>query len=353
MGFSQHLIKWYATAHRPLPWRKTKDPYKIWLSEIILQQTRIDQGTDYYHRFIDKFPDIFSLAAAQEVEVLKLWQGLGYYSRARNLHATAKMIAHEHNGIFPDDYDTVKGLKGIGPYTAAAVLSIAFNKPYALVDGNVFRVMTRFLAIETPVTDAQTRKTVMAFLDSEIDKKQPGIFNQSLMELGALICKPQNPACNECPLAKDCAALKLGLTSSLPVQGKKIRVTKRYFNYIVITSYTGKKRYIYINKRSKTDIWKNLYDFPLIETAKSKSAGRIIKSQEWEEMFSGTHAEVISVSEPVMHQLTHQTLIVRFIEVAIPSKLKSSNDFIRIKTDDILNYPVPRLIEKYLEKLPE
>jgi len=338
--------------HRPLPWRETNDPYRIWISEIILQQTRVGQGYDYYRRFIDKYPDIIALSKAQEEDVLKLWQGLGYYSRARNLLKTAKNIVNDYNGIFPDTYNEVISLKGIGPYTAAAILSIAFNKPYSVIDGNVLRVMARYLAIKKPVADVSAKKEIASYLSSQIDKKKPGTFNQAIMEIGALVCKPGKPSCEKCPLSRDCKAYKLKKTSEFPVPGRKTAVVKRYFYYLVIRVRHKKGIYLYINKRTGTDIWKNLYDFPSLETSKQQSTLQLTKSKGWNDLFKGVNPKVVSVSEQILHRLTHRELIVRFIEVKITTGLKCKNNFLLIGSEKIHLYPVPRLIEKYLENNP-
>jgi A/G-specific adenine glycosylase len=349
MTFSRKIIGWYKREHRVLPWRETKDPYCIWLSEIILQQTRVEQGLGYYDRFVKKFPDVFTLAKADEQEVLKTWQGLGYYSRACNLLVTAKIIVKKFKGVFPGNYSEIISLKGIGPYTAAAIMSIAFNKPYPVVDGNVLRVISRFLAIDKPIKDLATTKEINIFLESVIDKKQPGNFNQAMMELGALICKPKNPDCGSCPLAFGCKAFKKGKTNMFPVKGHKTVVLPRYLYYLVIHSEFRNKPYIYINKRSDNDIWKNLYDFPWIEVQKPKTLKQLQCLADWKKLFINDQPEILSFGTLITHKLSHRELFVRFIEMEIKTQLSLNSGLIRILPSEIKQYPVPRLIEKYLE----
>jgi A/G-specific adenine glycosylase len=351
MNFSKEIIDWYLNEHRALPWRETQNPYFIWLSEIILQQTRVNQGLEYYNNIIREFPDIFSLARAKEEKVLKLWQGLGYYSRARNLLKTAKAIIKKHNGIFPENYEEIIDLKGIGPYTAAAILSIAYSKPFPVIDGNVLRVMSRYFVIAEPIDDIPTRNRINNHLKKLIDKEQPGNFNQAIMELGALICKPMNPECNKCPVAKACKALKTERTDAFPVKNKKSPVSKRFFFYMVIRMNHRNKEYIYINKRNDKDIWKKLFDFPLIESDKPLNLIQLKRSAGWKKIF-GTldSADVLEFGEQIIHKLTHRELIVRFVEIRIRKQLDNNLDFIKIFPTEIKKYPVPRLIEKFLEE---
>ena len=234
MKFSNTLIYWYLQNKRALPWRKSKHPYFIWLSEIMLQQTRVVQGLAYYLKFTEEFPTVFDLAKAEESTVLKMWQGLGYYSRARNLHFSAKYIANELNGEFPSTYKEIIKLKGVGDYTASAIASICFNEPTAVVDGNVYRVLSRYFGIATPINSSAGIKEFKALAQSLLNTKQPGTYNQALMDFGAMHCKPQNPLCDTCPFANSCVALEKKLTKELPVKEKKIKITKRYFNFLVI-----------------------------------------------------------------------------------------------------------------------
>ncbi len=259
-NFSRKLIDWYRENGRDLPWRRTKNPYLIWISEIILQQTRVVQGYDYYQRFVTRFPDVFALAAADEDEVMKYWQGLGYYSRARNLHAAARRMAEA--GGFPVTYAGVRALKGVGEYTAAAICSFAYDMPYAVVDGNVYRVLSRWLGIDTPIDSTEGKKLFVRIADELLDCECPGLYNQAIMDFGALQCTPVAPDCLFCPLNDSCVARLKGIASSLPVKQHKIKVTNRYFNYI----YVRMGAYTFIHKRSGNDIWKNLYEPPLVET---------------------------------------------------------------------------------------
>lgn len=256
--FSEKLIAWYAENKRELPWRDTTDPYIIWISEIILQQTRVAQGYDYFLRFIHRFPNVTALAEAPEDEVMKCWQGLGYYSRARNLHAAAKSM----NGVFPATYEEVRALKGVGDYTAAAICSSAYGMPYAVVDGNVYRVLSRYFGIDTPVDSTEGKKLFAALADEMMDKSQPAVYNQAIMDFGAIQCTPQSPNCLFCPLVDSCSALKEGTITKLPVKQHKTKTTNRYFNYI----YVRVGACTYLHKRTEDDIWKNLFEFPLIET---------------------------------------------------------------------------------------
>jgi A/G-specific adenine glycosylase len=345
---SSALIMWYRAERRALPWRCTQDPYKIWISEIILQQTRVVQGIEYYLRFIDVFPDIRSLAIADEEKVLKLWQGLGYYSRARNLHAAALQVMEHFNGKFPEQYNNVISLKGIGPYTAAAILSIAFNQPYPVIDGNVKRVVARFLAIDKPVDLAEVNKIIEGFLLKEIDRKNPGDFNQAIMELGAMICKPGKPDCKVCPISKNCRAFISDKTSDYPVLSEKSEITKRYFYYLVITEKGTDA--IYLRKRTEKDIWQNLYDFPIIETEMPISKQKLILTDDWKKIFAGQKTPGIEFGPEIRHILTHRELIVRFVEVEINQPIHPDLGYIRINREEINKYPLPRLIEKFLEK---
>lgn len=342
MNFSQTIIRWYNKNKRDLPWRHTKNPYKIWLSEIILQQTRVNQGLPYYTTFVKKFPTLHHLAKAKEDAVMKTWQGLGYYSRARNLHHTAKFIIKNLKGKFPNEYEEIKKLKGVGEYTAGAIASFAFNKPHPVVDGNVFRVLSRFLGKKTPVDSAKGKKEFISEATLFLDKKNPGLFNQAIMEFGALQCVPQNPDCRKCPLKKHCKAYLENLTDILPVKSKKTKIRTRYFNYLIFR----KKGRILIRKRTANDIWKGLYDFPMIETKKEIENGRMAG---WK---SGRKKCVASYK----HILSHQVIFARFWEVT-PTEKKiislngTQNSSICYMHENQLNkFAFPRLIERYLEE---
>ena len=287
MNFNQTLTHWYSDNKRSLPWRKTKDPYFIWLSEIILQQTRVDQGLPYYESFVASFPTVFELANATEEHVLKLWQGLGYYSRARNLHFTAKHIVSEFNGEFPNTYDELIKLKGVGDYTASAIASICFNEPTAVVDGNVYRVLARYFGIDTPINSTKGIKEFKALAQNLLPKQLVGDYNQAIMEFGARQCKPANPNCDVCPLNNSCLSLAKGRVDKLPVKLKKTKITKKYFNFLVFVSNDEKT---ILEQRTKNGIWKNLYQFPLIETTKSISINTLKTNKSFKQILNSSKA---------------------------------------------------------------
>ncbi|MGE5424146.1 MAG: A/G-specific adenine glycosylase, partial [Syntrophothermus sp.] len=280
MTFTAELLSWYRVHHRDLPWRHTRDPYLIWISEVIFQQTRIRQGLEYYNRFTGRFPDVNTLAGASEEEVLKLWQGLGYYTRARNLHASAIYIARERGGRFPDSYKEILKLKGVGDYTAAAIASIAFRIPEPVVDGNVMRFVSRYAGITAAVDSPEGKQAIRHFAAQRIDREDPGTYNQAMMEFGALHCRQKNPLCNHCPFVRECFAFRQGKISDLPLKKKKASLKDRYFHYFVI----GDGEMFWLNKRTGKDIWKNLYEFPLIETASPVSPEEILLSDAWKNL---------------------------------------------------------------------
>ncbi|OFX84353.1 MAG: A/G-specific adenine glycosylase [Bacteroidetes bacterium GWF2_33_16] len=345
MILSNILINWYNQNKRDLPWREINDPYIIWVSEIILQQTRVNQGINYYYRFIEQYPDIKSLANAPIDDVLKLWQGLGYYSRARNMHHTAKTIIHEYNGKFPNHYSEIIKLKGIGEYTAAAIASFCFNESVPVIDGNVYRFLSRFFGIKELTATASGKQIFKNLAEEIIDPTMPGIHNQAIMEFGALICTPQNPNCMQCPLNKQCIALNNDLVDELPLKKKKIKITKRYFHYIHIIY----KENVFIEQRIKNDIWQLLYQMPLIETKNKISTEEVIKHPLWTKLFENTNAKIIHISNNIKHQLSHQQINAHFYKVQIDKInpfLKS--DFIMVTNSEISKYGIPRLIDKYL-----
>ncbi len=346
--FSHKITAWYSLNKRDLPWRNTKDPYLIWLSEIIMQQTRVDQGMAYYLKFASNFPTVSHLAKADNDKVMKLWQGLGYYSRARNLHTAAKTIHTIYKGKFPSAYDDILSLKGVGDYTAAAIASFAFDKSHAVVDGNVYRVLSRIFGIETPIDGSAGKKEFYKLANELIDKKDPGRHNQAIMEFGALQCKPVNPDCSACPMNAHCYAFSKKLVASFPVKEKKTKVRNRYFNYLVFRH----KGSIAIQKRRAKDIWINLHDFPLIETTKEVSPEQLLVSAEWKKLLGKTKFIIKSFSPPHKHILSHQKIYARFIEVSSSKPLKDflPEDTIVIKETSIQKYAVPRLIEIYLGK---
>jgi A/G-specific adenine glycosylase len=340
MNFSKLLIYWYLQNKRNLPWRATDDPYKIWLSEIILQQTRVVQGISYYNKFVENFPTIFDLAKADEEQVLKLWQGLGYYSRARNLHHSAKLVVNKLNGIFPSTYDQLIKLKGIGDYTASAIASICFNEPTAVVDGNVYRVLARHFAIATPINSTVGAKEFKSLAQQLIDKESPGTHNQALMELGATVCKPQNPDCPSCPLKSDCLAYSSNKINMLPVKEQKLKITKKYFNYVVVHSKNDKTLWV---KRNR-GIWQNLYEFPLIESSGPLNENQLMKHQKFEELFDGLDIRIqLFESDGRPHKLTHQHIYAKFWILEVKEDINEG-----IFWNTIEKYPVPVLIDNFL-----
>lgn len=342
-GFPQDIYQWYSVNKRDLPWRKTNDPYKIWISEIILQQTRVAQGTDYYNRFVHEFPTVFELANATEDQVLKLWQGLGYYSRARNLHFTAKVIVNNFNGVFPTDFETILSLKGIGYYTAAAIASIAFNLPHATVDGNIFRLLTRFFGISTPIDSEKGKSEIQQIATGILPEDNAGFHNQALMEFGALQCVPKSPDCKSCPLSHSCYASKNNLTGQLPVKTIKIKQRTRFFYYYIIEN----KDSILFEKRTGNDIWKNLHQFPLTETEKELSDQEILNLNI--PFLKCDTVNIKSISPIVKHVLTHQYIYARFIQIETDTDCLNHPNFIRVNKKDIYKFAVPKLLEKYLK----
>ena len=342
-NFSEILINWYREHKRELPWRESSDPYLIWISEIILQQTRVVQGYDYFIRFIKRFPDVTSLAEADEDEVMKFWQGLGYYSRARNLHAAARSM----NGVFPKTYPEVLALKGVGEYTAAAICSFAYNMPYAVVDGNVYRVLSRYLGIETPIDSTEGKKLFASLAGEFLDKSRPAVYNQAIMDFGAIQCTPQNPACLFCPLAGSCMALSKSMVAQLPVKQHKTKTTERFLNYI----YVRAGACTFINKRTGNDIWKNLFELPLIETASSVTEEELLALPEFIKLFDKEEVPVVrSICRNVKHVLSHRVLYANFSEVVLPETTKSFSSYLKIKTNELEQYAVPKLIHAFLEK---
>jgi len=342
LNFTNLLINWYLENKRDLPWRATKDPYKIWLSEIILQQTRVAQGTPYYFAFIEAFPTIQNLAAAPEDDVLKLWQGLGYYSRARNLHAAAKYVVQECDGVFPSTYDEIKKLKGVGDYTASAIASICFNEQTAVVDGNVYRVLARVFGIATPQNSTAGIKEFKALAQKLISKKEPATFNQAIMEFGAVQCKPKNPYCLHCPFQKECVAFQTQQIDVLPVKINKTKIKHRYFNYLVLRSEDGKTL---LEQRNKKGIWQGLYQFPLVEMDGFDT--RFRESVSKLDLLKDLHiTKVTQYNETqVVHKLSHQHLHTTFWIVDVKRLPEKSIPLTALKT-----YAVPVLISNFLDE---
>jgi A/G-specific adenine glycosylase len=342
MIFSKQLVFWYLQNKRNLPWRATTNPYPIWLSEIILQQTRVDQGTSYYFKFIEKFPTVFDLAMASEEQVLKLWQGLGYYSRARNLHFSAKYIVNELNGNFPSTYKELLKLKGVGDYTASAIASICFNEPTAVVDGNVYRVLARYFGIDTTVNSSSGIKEFKQLAQQLLDVENPSTHNQAIMEFGALMCKPSNPDCAICPLNNSCFALSKNRVKDLPVKEKKSKIKIRHFNYIVIDSNDHKTKIV---KREK-GIWKNLYEFPLIETSDIIHEEELIEHEIFKDLFYNFDVNVeLFDKEVLVHKLTHQHIYAKFWVVTTTTSVN-----FEVPWEAVKKYPVSALIDNFLNR---
>ncbi|MFL2598802.1 MAG: A/G-specific adenine glycosylase [Flavobacteriaceae bacterium] len=344
MNFTKTLLLWYDENKRTFLWRETKDPYKIWLSEVILQQTQTQQGLPYYVRFLETFPTIKDLALSGEDTVLKLWQGLGYYSRARNLHSTAQYIHKECGGVFPNTFKSLLKLKGVGDYTASAISSICFNIPEAVVDGNVYRFLSRYFGIYTPINISQAHQEFKAKAMNLMDITQPGKFNQALMEFGSIHCKPRTPHCKSCPFSSDCIAYNQNKIHLLPQKRTKLKVIDRYFNYLVILDQNGQ---IQLEKRVGKGIWQNLFQFPLLETNKRVDSRKKLIEKFSNKMIAQLNTKKLKLwnREPIAHKLSHQKLFVFFW--TIPSKriLKKGYSLKELK-----NQAVPVVIQNFLDK---
>lgn len=342
--FTKVIRDWYLAFGRDLPWRQTKDPYLIWISEIILQQTRVNQGYEYYLRFAERFPTVQALAEADEEEVLKFWQGLGYYSRARNLHTAARSIGN----IFPTTYSDVINLKGVGEYTAAAICSFAYDLPYAVVDGNVFRVLSRYFGIETPIDTGQGKREFTSLAQELLDKKNPAQHNHAIMDFGALQCTPKSPNCSICPLVESCFAFQNHKIAVLPLKKGKVKVTNRYLNYF----YIQQGEFTYLVKRTDKDIWRNLYQFPLVESDGSLSLNDLLglDGSSFLRNVEGQLGFELLV-EDYKHVLSHQRLYVTLYKVMVPDDFSLDLPYLKIKQSDIDFYAVPRLIHLFIEKI--
>ncbi len=341
--FSSALIVWYKHNKRELPWRETRDPYCVWVSEIILQQTRVNQGLNYYINFINRFPSIFDLANATEDQVLMQWQGLGYYSRARNMHQAAKYVAFELKGQFPTTYDELIKLKGVGTYTAAAISSICFNEQRTVVDGNVFRVLTRLFDISTPINSSKGKKEIEALAQDLNVGDDYGSFNQALMEFGAIQCTPKLPKCNQCIFSTECIALSKGTIDKLPIKEKKIKIKKRFLNFIFVMDANNMT---IIKRRNDNDIWKGLYQFPIVETPKDNLDDKILNN------FSFNDDAIITSINNYTHKLTHQTLHIRIFSLKV-SDLEGQipDGFNMIEMCKIGEYALPKPLENFCNEL--
>ncbi len=345
-AFARKIIAWYSEHKRPLPWRETTDPYKIWLSEIILQQTRVAQGLPYYERFVSAYPTVAKLAAAPQQNVLRLWQGLGYYSRARNLHACAKQIVEIYNGLFPSNFNELQKLPGVGPYTAAAIASIAFKESVAVVDGNVYRVLARVFGIEIDTASTEGKMYFFEKANQLMPTKHPDLFNQAMMEFGALHCLPQNPKCEDCIFSSTCVARLHELQSVLPIKIKKTKIRKRYFYYFVIQF----KNKLLLKQRSGKDIWQGLYDFYLVEKKRTTKSGSLLQDKD-EALSKYLPAKLPT---PLKHILSHQQLFIYLI----PVHLSSEKDFFGLASQfklqafskkEVDQIPKPVVVERYLK----
>lgn len=341
--FSDKLVEWYQENKRNLPWRDTRDPYKIWLSEIILQQTRVAQGLPYYQRFVERFPDVTALARASQQEVLRLWQGLGYYTRARNLHRCAQVVADEYQGSFPTTFEALRRLPGIGDYTAAAIASFAFREAVAVVDGNVFRVLSRVWGIDDDIATPAGKKKFASLANELINARKPDLHNQAMMEFGALHCTPKTPACDQCLFQKKCFAATHQLQLQLPVKGKAKKARRRYFYYIVIQ----KGKSLMMRPREHKDIWQGLYDFPLIEKSHAAKPEQLADEARW---LKSLAKETWTVSDEYKHVLTHQVIIARFVLIRpkttdFSSPETSASFYAPARMADL---PKPVLINRFL-----
>jgi len=346
-GFTANLLKWNKISNsRKMPWKGEKDPYKIWLSEVILQQTRVEQGWAYYEKFLNAFPTVHDLAAAPEQTVFKLWEGLGYYNRCRNLIATAKKIDADYHGRFPSTYEEILTLKGIGPYTAAAISSFAFNLPHAVVDGNVTRVLSRYFGISTPIDTTAGKKEFTELADELLDRKEAGIYNQAIMDFGATICTPRSPLCASCSLRADCQAFQKGLTGQLPVKEKTILKKQRYLYYFVIETPGDK---VYIRRRAGKDIWEGLHEFVLFEPADPVWPEEALRSDFARQLFEGQSLTLRYTSRIYRQELTHQTLQGQFITVKLDQPLAGLREYILVPKRDLTAYAFPKFINAWLQ----
>lgn len=340
MSFIYLLLDWFDENKRDFPWRKNKSVYRVWLSEIILQQTRVNQGMAYYHKFVDAFPEVDDLANANEQEVLNLWQGLGYYSRARNLHKAAKIVVSDYEGVFPITFTELKKLPGVGPYTAAAISSICYNQKVPAIDGNAYRVYSRLFGLDKDISDSNAHKFFFDFAIDKMSKERAGDFNEAIMELGATVCFPTSPTCMFCPVQKECVAFQTGNVEKYPVKTKKVKVKKRYLHYYFIQNTTTNQ--FFIKKRTEKGIWLNLFDFPLEENSTAKNSHKAFLALKSEKVAS------------LKHVLTHQHLYIDFYAVGLDTvkykELGQKHDFISIEYKEIKDYPFPKPIIQFLEE---
>ena len=342
MVFSKKLVDWYKVNKRDLPWRDISNAYRIWISEIILQQTKVSQGLPYYLKFIDTFPNVADLANANLDNVMKIWQGLGYYSRARNMHTTAKIIVNDYNGEFPNDYTQILALPGIGPYTAAAISSFAFNLPHAVVDGNVVRVLSRVFGLNLDFYSKIGKEKFYELADKCLIKNNPSLYNSAIMDFGSIQCLYKSPNCYNCPMQDFCFAFNKNLINKLPKKSKKVKKKIKFINFLVIDF---NDRVAVLKKNS--GIWKDMYEFPSIETKKEVDLDSLTNSDNWKSIFKYRDFEILNVSKTYTHQLTHQKIIAKFWHISSKSDLKKNLDF--VKKSNLNSLPMSRLMEKFLE----
>ena len=341
--FTKELLKWNKLKNkRAMPWKNEKDPYKIWISEIILQQTRVNQGLEYYNRFIARFPEVKSIALAKESEVFKMWEGLGYYSRCKNIIVSAKYIYNDLGGKFPDEFENILNLKGVGTYTASAIASFAYNLPFAVVDGNVYRVLSRYFAQKIPVDTGKGKQFYNILANELLDKNSPGVYNQSIMDFGATICKPL-PLCEICPFNLNCEGCLKGIHLQLPVKEKSIIKKNRWLYYLQI-KYRNK---FYIKKREEKDIWQNLYEFVLLENSHPLTIKKLLKIEEFQAIFHENEYKIEGISEVIKQQLTHQSINAQFISISVKSPLPIPYQL--VTPEEMKNLPFPKIINTYLK----
>jgi len=344
-SFSTILLEWDREKNsRQMPWKGEKDPYKIWLSEIILQQTRVEQGSKYYEKFIEAFPDIHQLANADDQTIYKYWEGLGYYTRCKNLIATARNISENLGGKFPGSYEEIKKLKGVGPYTAAAIASFGFNENRAVVDGNVFRVLSRIFGIAMPIDSSEGKKGFNELAAKLLYKKDPALYNQAIMDFGAVVCKPV-PTCKECPFQRKCEAWLNNNILSLPVKGKKVLIRKRWFNYVLLEY----KETLAIRRRDEKDIWHNLFEFLLIESNREIGKKEIVKEVKKKKWAGPDDYEIEYVSPVFKQQLSHQLIKGRFAKLQLYNKPRLPSDVLWIAKKEIKKYAFPMFINQHLK----
>ena len=342
MKWTEILLNWYEENQREFPWRKTKNPYLIWLSEIILQQTRVDQGLPYYESFVAHFPTIADLAAANEEKVLKLWQGLGYYSRARNLHSCAQWVVNENNGVFPQNYKALLKLKGVGDYTASAIASIAFQEPQAVVDGNVYRFLSRYFGISLPIDRSTAHREFKAQATKLMGSYSPDQFNQAMMEFGALQCTPRRAKCSSCPFSANCFAFQNQRVYEFPVKSKKTSIRKRYFNYLV---YKSPQANTLLRQRNSKGIWQNLYEFPLVESEAQLTKKELVKHERFPTEGLKKRVKISSLSkQPTKHLLSHQHLFIRFWQLEFEEEFQGG-----ISLEEVQKLPVPVVIQQFID----